>query len=69
MKTEIRYTDGRVEAVKSVQVAEEILEGNVIAEDWNTWGYDGRRKLVWASDQDADGDDGANAMAEIVQRP
>lgn len=39
----------------------------VFADEWDTYGVDDRRLLVWETEEDSINDAGANAVGEIVE--
>lgn len=45
------------------------MEGAVFADTWDPIGYEGeqkRRLLIWESEEDAENDSGANAIAHLI---
>ena len=53
-------------------IVESVLESNglIFAEQWDTHGTDGAMRLLyWATEEDADNDDGANAMGQVLKTP
>jgi hypothetical protein len=53
-------------------ICEDVLSeaGLIAAPQWDTYGADGAMRLLyWESEEDADNDDGANAMGQIVKTP
>lgn len=73
---EIQHADGTpISYAASMDVATMILEERygdeiVIYEDWEPANLTGsiERKLVWASEHDADNDSGTKAVAQIIRR-
>jgi hypothetical protein len=71
---DIRYRNGdRADmAVISLEHAEEICRDRfgpqvVIHDEWEPSGGNLERRLVWANEDDAENDVGANAVAEIIR--
>jgi hypothetical protein len=59
------------DAATGDDIIEDIAANNdlVIADQWDTYGQDGaERLLVWESEEDADNDDGANAICQIIRK-
>lgn len=58
--TQTRYADNRDAAVSLIARKYDVAVSDLVTDD------SGERELVWLSESDADNDDGANAVAEIV---
>lgn len=57
----IKYADGRISTATSLDDALKQIGSDVHTTD------DFGRTLVWETEEDASGDDGANAVAEVIE--
>jgi len=58
--TQTRYADNRDAAIALIARKYEVAVSDLVTDDSD------ERELVWLNEADADNDDGANAVAEIV---